>query len=101
MIYRSILIALLMTFSLSGCDYASRDKTPKTKTKTLVPILGEFQSKVYQVNTNEHVTVFDIPGYSEPIRCIVWANDKTTHSHMQCTSEPLGTLPESSGLLNR
>lgn len=103
MIYRYFptITALTMTLLLSGCDYGSSDNASKTHKKSTVSILGDFQSKVFQINANEHVTIFDIPGYSDPIRCIVWSNDKTNKSHMQCTSEPLGALPQSSGILAR
>lgn len=47
-------------------------------------LTGEFTSHIYRINDSETVTVFTVPDKFLGKQCIVYANEKTGASHMEC-----------------
>lgn len=75
---RNSTIALLTVPLLLSCSQA-KESTPKP-----IRLTSEFTSHVYRINESETVTVFTVPDKFLGKQCIVYANEKTGASHMEC-----------------
>ena len=84
--FRLFLIAILV----AGCSAQSEPAKKRER-----PIVGKFQSQVHTIDTEQRVTMFDMPGYWEPTRCWVWESTRTNTSHMRCDTD-VPEMPQAS-----
>ncbi len=70
---------------VAGCSSRSAEKAVE---RTKEPqVYGEFKTQIIRINEHEHITLYDMPNYTTPLRCWVWVDDVTRTSHMRCDSD--------------
>ena len=94
------LLYILLIISIAGCQKTDDENRSPTRNKS-TQIIGEFKTKQYQINQDEHITVFDVPDYFQPTRCWVFVNEKTNTSHMRCDDQPGTAMPDYQGSTDR
>lgn len=86
--------------ALFGCSKKDTENQAPTRNKS-TQIIGDFKSRQYMVSKDEHITVFDIPDYWQPVRCWVYVNESINSSHMRCDDAPNVPMPEYGGTSDR
>lgn len=95
---KPLLLLALLPLAIVACSepvaQAPAKRTPRE-------VVGEFRSKTYVLDQDEHVTMFDIPGRYVPTRCWALINTRTNTSSMRCDDEGDSQLPEAGAHLDR
>lgn len=74
----------LYKFAFLGSLLLVSSCAPEKHASSIKQNTGEFKSTVYRINESETVTVFTVPDKFLGKQCIVYTNEKTSASHMEC-----------------
>ncbi|OIR02638.1 hypothetical protein GALL_153520 [mine drainage metagenome] len=91
---KTVLAFTIAAILLSACG----QKGPVSRPSDVV---GRFKSRTFQISDHEHAVIFEVPAHGIPDRCVVYVDDSTRTSHMNCDMDTSSPIPDDAGELGR